>query len=150
MRQRDLTGRAWLRKDGRWSARAYPPDGGKPRMVYGRTEAEALAKQHQAENGGTETRNAVTDLPPEIGNGVADSGPLRVRPAAPKPVRITVDLDGPRYDRLRRWVNTAANEVNPDRPRFSQAAAIRAMIDAATADESIGLVVVGLLRRASE
>jgi hypothetical protein len=101
-------------------------------MVYGRTEAEALAKQHQAENGGTGTRHAMSDLPPET----------RARP-----VRITVDLDGPRYDRLRRWVNDAANTVNPDRGRLSLAAGIRALIDA-TADETVTLVATDLLRHA--
>ena len=145
-RQRDLTGRAWLRKDGRWSARAYPPDGGKPRMVYGRSEAEALAKQHQAENGGTVVRQNTSATRPAGGKMPRQNA----EPARTKPVRITIDLDGERYTRLQRWVATAAIAANPDRPRFSQAAAIRAMIDAATADESIGLVVTGLLRRDQE
>jgi hypothetical protein len=135
-------------------------------MVYGRTEAEALAKQHQAENGGGgQAAVSMPTAPPELPTGVGNLPPrakvidqmapvdhsevatVATSPPRPRPVRITVDLDGPRYDRLRRWVNTTANEVNPDRGRLSLAAGIRAMIDAATADESIGLVVVDLLRR---
>ena len=38
-------GKPWKRADGRWQARAYPPEGGidtKPRYVYGKTRKEAL------------------------------------------------------------------------------------------------------------
>ncbi len=45
-------GRPWKRKDGRWQARAYPPEGGidtKPRYVYGKTRHEAIEKRAQLE-----------------------------------------------------------------------------------------------------
>jgi hypothetical protein len=129
-------------------------------MVYGHTEAEALAKQRQAEepvtpgatgNGGTPSASekftpakVIDQMAPVDHSEVAT---VATSPPRPRPVRITIDLDGPRYDRLRRWVNDAANAVNPDRGRLSLAAGIRAMIDAATADESIGLVVIDLMRR---
>jgi integrase len=41
-------GKPWRRKDGRWQARAYPPERGidtKPRYVYGRTRRETIDKR---------------------------------------------------------------------------------------------------------
>ncbi len=41
-------GKPWKRKDGRWQARAYPPEGGidtRPRYVYGKTRREAMDKR---------------------------------------------------------------------------------------------------------
>jgi hypothetical protein len=67
-----------------------------------------------------------------------------------KPTRITLDLSKSDYDALNRWIGSAAAEVNPDRPRLSQAQALRAMIRATTLDKSIGLVVIDLLRQESE
>lgn len=67
-----------------------------------------------------------------------------------KPVRITIDLDPAAYTALNKWVADAAAEVNPDLPRLSQSAAVRAMIQAVVLDKSIGLVVIDLLRRESE
>lgn len=70
-----------------------------------------------------------------------------------KPVRITIDLDPAAYTALNRWIETAAREVDPDAVpfrRLSQSAAVRAMIEAAILDKSIGLVVVDLLRRDSD
>ena len=64
-----------------------------------------------------------------------------------RPVRITIDLDPAAYTALNKWVANAAAEVNPDLPRLSQSAAVRAMIGAAVLDPSIGLVVIDLLRR---
>ena len=64
-----------------------------------------------------------------------------------KPVRITIDLDPAAYAALNKWVANAAAEVNPDLPRLSQSAAVRAMINATVLDPSIGLVVIDLLRR---
>ena len=55
-----------------------------------------------------------------------------------RPVRITIDLDPAAYTALNKWVANAAAEVNPDLPRLSQSAAVRAMIDAAVLDASIG------------
>jgi integrase len=41
-------GKPWKRADGRWQARAYPPEGGidtRPRYVYGKTRREAMDKR---------------------------------------------------------------------------------------------------------
>ena len=64
-----------------------------------------------------------------------------------KPVRITIDLDPAAYTALNRWIASATARVNPDLPRLSQSAAVRAMIDAAVKDETVTLVVLDLLRR---
>ena len=65
-----------------------------------------------------------------------------------KPVRITVDLDPADYLELKRWLEVAGAEVNPDFPRpVQQLQAVRAMIRATILDKSIGLVVIDLLRR---
>jgi integrase len=45
-------GKPWRRADGRWQARAYPPEGGidtRPRYVYGRTRKEAIEKRADLE-----------------------------------------------------------------------------------------------------
>jgi integrase len=45
-------GKPWKRADGRWQARAYPPERGidtKPRYVYGRTRREAMEKRAELE-----------------------------------------------------------------------------------------------------
>jgi hypothetical protein len=65
-----------------------------------------------------------------------------------KPVRITIDLEPADYEALNRWIGTAAAQVNsaPGK-RVTLAKAVRAMISASILDESIGLVVIDLLRR---
>jgi hypothetical protein len=83
-RQANRAGRPWQRRDGRWAARAYPQDGSKPKMVYGLTEDEVLAKQAEAE---AQISTAGGDLPS--------------RP--PKPVRFTLDLDQDRHAFLKRF-----------------------------------------------
>jgi integrase len=43
-------GKPWLRSDGRWAARIWPPEGTidrKPRVVYGKTRKEAIAKRDE-------------------------------------------------------------------------------------------------------
>lgn len=63
-------GRPWRRKDGRWCARVWPPEGGidtRPRYVYGRTRAEA--KTRAAELAAELTRG----LPSDTGQTVADA-----------------------------------------------------------------------------
>jgi hypothetical protein len=124
-RQANRAGRPWQRKDGRWAARAYPPGGGKPKMVYGTTEAEVTARQHEAS---------------------APAG-ITYQAGPPRPVRITVDLDPDRYAALNKWLALAAPEVSPDARRVSLARAVRAMVDVITLDKSVGLVVIDLLRR---
>lgn len=58
--QANRQGRPWQRADGRWATRAYVD--GKPRTVYGKTEDEALARQHEAETGNqAEPANLVAD-----------------------------------------------------------------------------------------
>jgi integrase len=45
-------GKPWKRADGRWQARAYPPEGGidtRPRYVYGKTRREAMDKRADLE-----------------------------------------------------------------------------------------------------
>ena len=45
-------GKPWKRADGRWQARAYPPEGGidtRPRYVYGKTRREAMEKRADLE-----------------------------------------------------------------------------------------------------
>jgi integrase len=45
-------GKPWRRKDGRWQARAYPPEGGidtKPRYVYGKTRKQAVDNRAELE-----------------------------------------------------------------------------------------------------
>lgn len=127
--QANRAGRPWQRKDGRWAARAYPPDGGKPKMVYGATEAEVLDRQHQAEAGPAPNVQHVGNLPTK-----------------PKPTRITLDLDQETYTALNQLAGTAAAEVGEP---VSKARALRAMIRAVSLDKSIGLVVTDLLRRDS-
>jgi hypothetical protein len=106
--------------------------------ITGLTKATVLERKRQIEaNGISSTDTGATKSAPLV-----DSAPARTRST-----RITVDLDGDRYTRLQKWVAAAAVAANPDRPRFSQAAAIRAMIDVTTADESIALVVIDLMRR---
>jgi hypothetical protein len=125
-RQANRAGRPWQRKDGRWSVRAYPP-GGKPKMVYGATEDEVLARQADAEA--------------EIRNGVSDLG---AQPEKPRTTRITLDLDPEAYTALNRWLGTAAAEAGAP---VSKARALRAMITATVLDKSIGITVIDLLRR---
>jgi hypothetical protein len=124
MRQANRAGRPWQRKsDGRWAVRAYPP-GGKPKMVYGSTEDEVLARQAEAE-----------------------ANPAHGPDLKPKTTRITVDLDADRYAALNKWLAWAAAEISPDARQVSKNRVIRAMIDAVTLDKSVGLVVIDLLRR---
>ncbi len=68
-----------------------------------------------------------------------------------KPVRITIDLSPADYEALNHWIGTATARINsaPGR-RVTLAKAVRAMINTAILDESIGLVVTDLLRRDSE
>jgi hypothetical protein len=122
-KQANREGRPWQRKsDGRWSVRAYPP-GQPPKMVYGASEDEVLAKQAEAE-----------------ANRHHDADPT------PKPdVRITLNLKHDMYRQLRKWMDAAADEIGTH--QVSQQDAIRAMITAAVLDKSIGLVVIDLLRR---
>jgi hypothetical protein len=126
-KQANRAGRPWQRKDGRWAARAYPPDGSKPKMVYGTTEAEVVERQAEAEA-----------VAPELGTGVPNL------PTRTKPVRVTLDLDQATYKELNQWLGTAAAEVGAP---VSKARALRAMIRAVSLDKSIGFVVIDLLRR---
>lgn len=87
--QANRQGRPWQRKDGRWATRAYVD--GKPRTVYGKTEDEALAKQHEIEAG---------QAPPPP-NPYLDADLRNARP--PKPVRFTLDLDQDRHAFLKRF-----------------------------------------------
>jgi hypothetical protein len=64
-----------------------------------------------------------------------------------KAVRITVDLDPVAYTALNKWIADNAAQVNPDLPRLSQSATVRAMIDAAVKDDTVTLVVLDLLRK---
>lgn len=128
--QANRAGRPWQRKDGRWATRAYVD--GKPRTVYGSTEDEVLAKQHEVETG---------QAPPPP-SPYLDADRRNARP--PKPVRVTLDLDRETYAALNQWLGLAAAEVGEP---VSKAKALRAMIRAVSLDKSIGLVVVDLLRR---
>jgi hypothetical protein len=102
-KQPNRAGRPWQRKDGRWAARAYPPGQSKPKMVYGVTEDEVIARQAETES--------VTgpDACPDCGH---DHETLEcpdcpegyckpVRP--PKPVRFTLDLDQDRHTFLKQF-----------------------------------------------
>ncbi len=63
-------GRPWKRKDGRWQARAYPPEGGidtKPRYVYGKTRKEAVDKRADLE------ARLARGIPSDPGQTVADA-----------------------------------------------------------------------------
>src|SRR5437762_734569 len=91
--QPNRAGRPWQRKsDGRWSARAYPP-GQPPKMVYGASEDEVLAKQAAAEA-------IAPELPPPSGG---------ILP--PKPVRVTLNIPPDLYRQLRKWTGAAADEI---------------------------------------
>lgn len=72
---------------------------------------------------------------------------LRNAPPArpPKPVRVTLNIPPELYRELRKWTNSAADEIGA--PQVSQQDAMRAMLTAAVLDQSIGLVVLDLLRR---
>ncbi len=77
-----------------------------------------------------------------------ESAPAGQTAVRTKPVRITVDLEPGDYLELKRWLELAGAEVNPDVPRpVQQMRAVKAMIRAAILDKSIGLVVIDLLRR---
>jgi hypothetical protein len=131
VKQSNRQGRPWQRKsDGRWSVRAYPPDGSKPKMVYGATEAEVLDRQHDIETSGQAA-------PAENRSPLVTGSPPRT-----KPVRITVDLDPVRYRQLHELA-TAAVDVKS----VSLAAVVRAMIDVASLDNGIRAVVVDMARR---
>jgi len=68
-----------------------------------------------------------------------------------KPVRITVDLSPADYEALNHWIGEAAMAVNSaPGQRVTLSKAMRAMIRATIVDKSIGLVVIDLLRQASE
>jgi integrase len=63
-------GKPWKRKDGRWQARAYPPEGGidtRPRMVYGATRREAIERRAELE------AQLSRGLPSDPGQTVADA-----------------------------------------------------------------------------
>lgn len=86
--------------------------------------------------------------PEDIGSNLAAKPiPTAAAPAIGKTTRVTLDLDPARYAALRKWLAAADAEMSPVGPRVSLAAALRAMIDATTKDQSIGLVVIDLLRR---
>jgi hypothetical protein len=105
--QANRQGRPWQRKDGRWATRAYVD--GKPRTVYGTTEDEVLARQHEVETG-----QAPPPPDPYLG---ADQRNLPARP--PKPVRVTIDLDQDRYRTLQAFRGT----------QITAAAVFRAFLD---------------------
>jgi len=68
-----------------------------------------------------------------------------------KPVRITVDLSPADYQALNHWLGSATIAVDAaPGQRVTLSKAIRAMINATILDQSIGLVVIDLLRQASE
>jgi hypothetical protein len=138
--QANRAGRPWQRKDGRWAARAYPPDGGKPKMVYGTTEEEVIDRQYEAEHG---------QDPEQLAAAIIEgTTPAQVRireTLKPKPVRVTLNIPPELYRQLRKWTDTAADEIGAH--QVSQQDAVRAMIAATVLDKSIGLVVVDLLRR---
>ena len=67
-----------------------------------------------------------------------------------KPVRVTAGLDPATYTELNRWVGGAAIAVNPDFPRLLLAQAIRAMIHATTASETVASAVIEQLRQGQD
>jgi hypothetical protein len=80
-----------------------------------------------------------------------DIGKLVQPTARTKPVRITVDLSPADYDALNHWIGTAAAQINSaPGQRLTLSKAVRAMLKATIVDKSIGLVVIDLLRQASE
>src|ERR1700687_3231716 len=63
-------GKPWKRADGRWQARAYPPEGGidtRPRYVYGKTRREAMDKRADLE------AKLARGMPSDPGQTVADA-----------------------------------------------------------------------------
>ena len=64
-----------------------------------------------------------------------------------KKVRITTDLEPDEYKQLKRWVESAAETLNPDWPDLTQMQAIRAMIKATVTDDTVNAVVMELLRQ---
>jgi len=63
-----------------------------------------------------------------------------------KPVQVTVDLAPADYEVLKGWLARAAVELDQPASRMTAARAIRAMIQAAAADDAVNGVVLGLLR----
>ena len=115
--QANRQGRPWQRRDGRWAARAYPPDGGKPKMVYGKTEAEVIERQYEIE-----VPSAPLDAEAQAIIDGTTPEQQRIReallpPRPPKPVRITVDLTQAEHLALRRYATehgTSASRVIRD------------------------------------
>jgi len=68
------------------------------------------------------------------------------RKSGTKPVRITVDLAPADYQVLNRWLARATVELDQPASRMTLARAIRAMIQAAAADQVVNDVVLDLLR----
>ena len=64
-----------------------------------------------------------------------------------KPVRITVDLAPADYQVLNRWLARASVELDQPVSTMTLARAIRAMIQATSADHVVNDVVLDLLRK---
>lgn len=121
-KQPNRAGRPWQRKDGRWSTRAYPPDGSKPKLVIAATEEEVLDRQHEIEAVST---NVDTEAQAIIDGTTPAQQRIRAALARPKTTRITVDLDPDDYAALIRQAAGAAAESGR---RVSLAEAVRTMI----------------------
>jgi hypothetical protein len=71
----------------------------------------------------------------------------RTKESRPKPVRITVDLAPADYQVLNRWLARASVELDQPVSMMTLARAIRAMIQATSADHVVNDVVLDLLRK---
>ncbi len=112
------------------------------------------ARGHQKAWGITDTPASTPDTSPPSGEAAASPAPkARVKPASAAPaakpadVRVTLNIPPELYRQLRKWADSAADDLGV--PRVSQQDALRAMIGAVTLDKSIGLVVIDMLRRES-
>jgi hypothetical protein len=71
----------------------------------------------------------------------------RAKEPRAKPVRVTVDLPPADYQVLNRWLAGASAELGQPVSRMTLARGIRAMIQAAAADQVVNDVVLDILRR---